>query len=112
VMAILTAAASFLGDALLVPITEVGSLAVGVGWLSACAAYLARSRPPAPGRALALAGAAVSTAIILMKALPQVPGSFTRPEWIAFGLWSALGLVFWLGRKKGRPADRPFENRI
>src|SRR5213593_716731 len=43
-MAILTAAAAMFGDAILVPITEVGSLAVGVGWLSACAAYLARRR--------------------------------------------------------------------
>src|SRR6185436_6062422 len=41
-MALLTAAAAMFGDAILVPITEVGSLAVGVGWLSACAAYLAR----------------------------------------------------------------------
>ena len=32
------------GDAILVPVTEVGSLAVGVGWLSACAAYIARRR--------------------------------------------------------------------
>ncbi len=41
-MAALTAAAAMFGDAILVPITEVGSLAVGVGWLSACAAYLLR----------------------------------------------------------------------
>ena len=40
-MAALTAAAAMFGDAILVPITEVGSLAVGVGWLSACVAYLA-----------------------------------------------------------------------
>ena len=37
-MALLTGAAALLGDAILVPVTEVGSLAVGVGWLSACAA--------------------------------------------------------------------------
>src|SRR5579864_7932352 len=41
-MAALTVAAAMFGDAILVPITEVGSLAVGVGWLSACAAYLVR----------------------------------------------------------------------
>src|SRR3989441_13013431 len=33
-MAAFTAAAAMFGDAILVPITEVGSLAVGVGWLS------------------------------------------------------------------------------
>jgi basic amino acid/polyamine antiporter, APA family len=106
-MAVLTAAAAFLGDALLVPVTEVGSLAVGVGWLSACAAYVARSRrglaePSASGLSLAVAGVAISLAIVLMKVLPFVAGSFTRPEWIAFGLWSLLGLVFWLGRGGGR----------
>src|SRR5947207_1727353 len=43
-MGMLTIAASVFGDAILVPISEVGSLAVGVGWLSACAAYLARRK--------------------------------------------------------------------
>ena len=102
-MAILTAACAFLGDALLVPITEVGSLAVGVGWLSACAAYAARARRGTIGASaadfsLALSGAAISAAIIAMKILPSIPGSFTRPEWIAFALWSLLGLLFWLAR--------------
>jgi amino acid transporter len=110
-MAVLTAAASFLGDALLVPITEVGSLAVGVGWLSACLAFLARSRRPAssasaPDRLLALAGALVAAAIVAMKIVPAVPGSFTRAEWIAFALWSALGLLFWLGRPTPSPPGR------
>src|SRR5256886_5209235 len=50
-MAVLTMAAAMFGDAILVPITEVGSLAVGVGWLSACAAYI-----PSPGRRNATAG--------------------------------------------------------
>src|SRR3989441_3690180 len=39
-MGVLTAAAAMFGDAILVPIAEVGSLAVGVGWLSACAGYI------------------------------------------------------------------------
>src|SRR5205809_7864987 len=90
-MGVLTVAAAMFGDAILVPITEVGSLAVGVGWLSACAAYLARRRAESDAAPAVLAwlGAAVSVAIILMKAVPGVPGSFTRAEWIAFGSWSA-----------------------
>src|SRR5207244_5959507 len=40
-MAALTVGGAMLGDAILVPVSEVGSLAVGVGWLSACTAYLA-----------------------------------------------------------------------
>jgi len=98
-MAVFTAAAAMFGDAILVPVTEVGSLAVGVGWLSACAAYIAR-RTPAESASMAYAGAAVSVAIVLMKVVPAVPGSFTAAEWTAFVAWSALGLVFWLARRR------------
>ena len=102
-MAVLTAASAFLGDALLVPVTEVGSLAVGVGWLATCVAFLARARRPeaaARGRAAALTGAVVAAAIIGMKVLPPVPGSFSLSEWIAFALWSGLGLLLWLRRPR------------
>ncbi len=98
-MGVLTVAAAMLGDAILVPITEVGSLAVGVGWLSACAAFLRRREARDPA-AMAIAGAAVSLAIIGMKVVPQVPGSFTRGEWTAFAGWSGLGLLFWLARPR------------
>jgi len=72
---------------------------VGIGWLSACAAYLGRrdAREPA---AMAVGGAAVSLAIVLMKVVPQVPGSFTRAEWTAFAGWSGLGLLFWLAHPR------------
>jgi amino acid transporter len=100
-MALLTAAAAFLGDALLVPVTEVGSLAVGVGWFATCAAYLARHRGvSARGRRAAWLGAVVAAAIVAMKALPFVPGSFSGAEWIAFAAWSALGLSFWFLRPR------------
>ena len=52
--------------------------------------------------AMAWIGCVVAVAIILMKVVPSVPGSFTRPEWIAFAGWSGFGLVFWLLRP--RPA--------
>jgi len=96
-MAVLTIGAAMFGDAILVPITEVGSLSVGVGWLSACVAWLARRGPGEPA-AMARVGAVVSVGIILMKVVPVVPGSFTMAEWIAFAGWSALGLAFWLAR--------------
>jgi APA family basic amino acid/polyamine antiporter len=108
-MAVLTCAAAMFGDAILVPITEVGSLAVGVGWLSACAAWLARRRLNDDGREparVAAAGATVSLAIVLMKIVPGVPGSFTPAEWLAFALWSALGAIFWLSRPRSHPARR------
>lgn len=99
-MAVITVAASMMGDAILVPITEVGSLSVGVGWLSACVAYIARHRGEGEHAGMAWLGAAVAAAIVLMKVIPAVPGSFTEAEWIAFGVWSALGLTFWLLRKR------------
>jgi APA family basic amino acid/polyamine antiporter len=106
-MAILTTAAAMFGDAILVPITEVGSLAVGVGWLSACAAFIAGTRRDAGagGVALAWAGATVSLLIVAMKALPFVPGSFTRNEWAAFLAWCAIGAAFWMTRKRSLKAE-------
>ena len=101
-MAVLTVAAAMLGDAILVPITEVGSLSVGIGWLSACAAYLARRRRDGHDESAGMArlGTVIAVAIVLMKVVPWVPGSFTEPDWVSFAAWSALGLVFWLARPR------------
>ena len=107
-MAVLTMAAAMFGDAILVPITEVGSLAVGVGWLSACAAYIA-SAGRANGTVAAWAGATVSALIVAMKVLPFVPGSFTRIEWTSFLAWCGIGALFWCTRRPQR-AQRPAEN--
>ena len=95
----LTAATTLLGDALLVPITEVGSLAAGVGWLSACVAWLLRvnDEPRWP----AYMGAAVAVVFIAMKVLPFVPGSFTPAEWMALTAWLALGWIFWTMKRQG-----------
>jgi hypothetical protein len=86
-MAVLTAAAAMFGDAILVPITEVGSLAVGVGWLSACVAYLLRrrgnARGLAPGRLVAgdgLARLRRQPRDHPDEDRPVGAGSFTRPS--------------------------------
>ncbi|PYX37573.1 MAG: hypothetical protein DMG81_13800, partial [Acidobacteria bacterium] len=50
-----TALCMFLGDAILVPVSEVGSVASAVGWLAACAAFFAM-RPPPRQRLVALLG--------------------------------------------------------
>jgi len=76
---------------------------VGVGWLSACVAYLARRRRDGyvnESATMAWTGVAVSAALILMKVVPSVPGSFTRAEWIAFAAWSAFGAGFWMARRR------------
>jgi len=100
----LTAAVSCLGDAALLPITDVGSLAVGLGWLATSLAALRHLRraPQADpsGLALAALSAVVSLALIGMKALPGIPGGFTHTEWAAFGAWVALGALLWTGWRK------------
>jgi basic amino acid/polyamine antiporter, APA family len=86
-----TAACMFLGDAMLVPISEVGSVASAMGWLAACAAYYQMG--PAPReRLIAAVGVMVGLLMILMKILPGIPGHFSGYEWLALGIWSLIGL--------------------
>jgi APA family basic amino acid/polyamine antiporter len=93
-----TAVCMFLGDAILVPITEVGSVASAVGWLGTCAAYY-WMRPARLERAIAMAGMVVSLLMILMKIVPAVPGHFSAYEWLALGVWSLMGLALaWRAR--------------
>ncbi len=91
-LGVVTLAAVLLGDAILVPITEVGSLASAVGWLATCAAYLAIERAERE-RIIATVGALVALALIAMKVLPFVPGHFSRYEWLALAGWVLLGAV-------------------
>ena len=92
---ILTAVGPFLGDAVLVPISEVGAGAGAVGWGAACLAFIALARRSGDGKGvrIALLGAIVSVAIVLMKVLPGIPGSFRWTEWIVLGSWCVLGLL-------------------
>lgn len=97
---IATAACMLLGDAILVPVTEVGSVACATGWSATCAACLviARSRPDlmklsAAERAVAWFGLAVGIAMAMMKLVPLVPGHFTVYEWLALAIWIALGAI-------------------
>ena len=87
-----TAACMFLGDAILVPISEVGSVASAAGWLAACAAYYQMG--PAPReRLIAATGALIGLLMILMKIVPFVPGHFSKYEWLALGIWLSLGVA-------------------
>ena len=97
---ITTGVCMLLGDAILVPITEVGSVACAIGWASACAAclVLARSRPEiikltVAEQALAGFGLIVAIAMALMKVIPLIPGHFTIYEWLALGIWIVLGVA-------------------
>ena len=89
---IATALVMLPGESLLVPISEVGSLASALGWMASCAAYM-RMRPSSIGRAAAATGLVVTSLMILMKLLPNVPGHFTAYEWVALTLWIRVGIA-------------------
>jgi APA family basic amino acid/polyamine antiporter len=79
-----------LGDAILVPITEVGSMASAFGWLAACLSFwIVETRLRM--RCITGLGIAVSLLLLLMKLLPAFPGHFSPAEWLALGVWLALG---------------------
>jgi amino acid transporter len=103
-----TAACMLLGDSILVPVTEVGSVACAVGWSATCASCLAltRVRPDvmmlsAVERGVAWFGLAVGIAMALMKVIPFVPGHFTVNEWMALGIWVALGVAAGMAGRVG-----------
>jgi len=85
-----TALAALLGSAILVPVTEVGSLASAFGWLATCAAYFFLEGA-GRARAIAILGMLISGLLIAIKILPAVPGHFTVYEWLALLGWLATG---------------------
>ncbi|HKF03171.1 MAG TPA: APC family permease [Candidatus Sulfotelmatobacter sp.] len=95
-----TTACMLLGDAILVPVTEVGSVACAIGWAAACAACLAlaRSKPDlirltTTEQAIALFGLLVAVVMAMMKVVPAIPGHFTLYEWIALAVWIVIGAI-------------------
>src|SRR5271165_6718453 len=98
---LVTAACMLLGDAILVPITEVGSVACAIGWAATCAAYLQLGRTGALAQSklsgvesgVAMLGLLVAVAMLLMKIVPAIPGHFTAYEWLALGIWISLGVI-------------------
>jgi basic amino acid/polyamine antiporter, APA family len=100
-IAVMTGIGLLLGDSLLVPVTEVGSMASAFGWLATCVSFLLVEKNTR-ARLIAAAGAAVALLLLLMKLLPAFPGHFSRPEWIAFAVWAILGFTFYLMAKVGK----------
>jgi amino acid transporter len=92
-----TAIALLMGEALLVPVLEVGAVGCAIGWLAACASYFCM-KPSFLGRSAAIFGLLLTSAMILAKVVPVVPGHFSRPEWIAMGIYALLGYVLWSRR--------------
>jgi len=100
---IATIVAIFLGEALLIPILEVGAIAAAVAWMAACASYY-RMKPALAGRVAALIGLLVTSLMILAKVVPAIPGHFTRYEWIALGVWIVLGVLISRSRSDAQVA--------
>jgi APA family basic amino acid/polyamine antiporter len=99
-VAVATVLAIFLGEALLIPILEVGAVSAAVAWMAACAAYY-KMRPRGLRRAAAVFGLCVTSVMILVKLLPLVPGHFTWREWLALGGWAVLGTAIRATRQRG-----------
>src|SRR6201998_664864 len=95
---IATALTIFMGEALLVPILEVGAVTAAVAWMAACASYYCM-KPPWRQRWAAVFGLIVTSIMILVKLVPVVPGHFTSHEWIALAIWGVLGAAFRTSRK-------------
>jgi len=91
-IAVATIAGLLLGDALLVPVTEVGSMASAFGWLAACVSFWLVEPNPRM-RAVTSLGILVSLLLFVMKVFPLFPGHFSASEWMALGIWLALGFA-------------------
>jgi basic amino acid/polyamine antiporter, APA family len=98
--------ALFLGPSILIPVTEVGSMASALGWLAACAAYFRMENRPLR-RAVALLGGLVAASMVLMKLLPFVPGHFTLHEVAAVAFWALLGITIWRPQRSAHQAGQP-----
>ncbi|PYX70068.1 MAG: hypothetical protein DMG78_20155 [Acidobacteria bacterium] len=99
VVGIATAATIFLGEALLVPILEVGAVSVAIAWMAACASYY-KMKPGGLRRVAALWGLLVTAVMILVKIVPWIPGHFTWHEWLALAIWGLLGAGIRATRRK------------
>jgi amino acid transporter len=94
-----------LGDALLVPVTEVGSMAAASGWLATCVSFLVIERRLG-ARAIAALGAIVALLLVAMKIVPSFPGHFSRHEWIALAVWLVIGATLRiLGGRDAKSAE-------
>ena len=81
-----------LGDAILVPVTEVGSMASAFGWFATCLSFFLIEPSPRL-RLIATLGILISLLFMLMKLLPVFPGHFSLAEWIALSSWLAIGIL-------------------
>lgn len=91
-IALATVAALLLGDAILVPVTEVGSMAAASGWFMACLSFWLVEK--SVGKRLVTSfGIAIALLLLVMKLVPVFPGHFSFAEWVALAIWMVLGFI-------------------
>lgn len=95
----ITVCGALMGDSLLIPVTEVGSLCSAFGWMITCLAFVKWKHGSSKGTGIGWLGAGVAFTFLLLKLIPAAPGSFRIREYVALGAW--LGLGFFL-RYRGK----------
>ena len=92
-----TAVVLLMGEALLVPVLEVGAVGSAIGWMAACGSYYCM-KPSLAGRVAAIYGLLLTAVMVVVKIVPLVPGHFTPSEWVAMAIWGLLGYLLWTRR--------------
>ncbi len=102
---VLTLIGPFIGSALISSLIECGSLAFMLAWLLVCMAAVQcrRTMPNMPrpfkmpgGTAMGYLSIVVSIIFVSVLVIPGSPGALGTLEWIIFGAWGVLGLLFYL----------------
>jgi APA family basic amino acid/polyamine antiporter len=101
---VVTALAALLGETILEPISEVGSLTCALGWLATCLSYCcgAAGKLGPVGWAMGLAGVVMAGSFVVI-----VAAGFGYWEWCVSAGWAACGLVLWLGRRRDKSPMKP-----
>lgn len=96
---LVTVCGALLGDSILIPVTEVGSMCSALGWAITCIAFAkwrqATGSASERSKEIAIArlGAIVAILLLLLKWVPWIPGSLGRWEYLALAFWIGMGLV-------------------
>ncbi len=106
---VVTVAGALIGESILIPVTEVGSLCSALGWLVTCLAFIRWSNARAGDMhqrrhdtAVARVGVCVAGSLLLLKLLPFIPGSFRGWEYTSLGVWLVIGIAL-----RRQPQSRP-----
>jgi basic amino acid/polyamine antiporter, APA family len=100
---LVTFCAVFLGEAILVPITEVGSFTCTLGWAATCAAFCcgATGKLSVIQRAVGIVGLLGAASLVVI-----VAAGFGFYEWLVSAVWAGCGAALWLTRARS-PATKP-----